>query len=204
MDFDIQSNNWDDEKRTKRAKIIAGQIAAAVGLKASDRALEFGCGTGLISLNLYEQVQEIVCVDTSKGMIDVLNTKIQQRNITNMTAYQADINNGYPLSPHYDVIYTSMALHHILDIDTTLANLYQLLKPAGHLCIVDLDEDDGSFHQSEKDFQGHNGFNQQALQQVLAQIGFRALESHAFYHDVKQDGAAVLPYSLFIMVGRKG
>jgi ubiquinone/menaquinone biosynthesis C-methylase UbiE len=203
MNFDSQSAHWDDEKRTKRAKIIAEQIAAAVELKAHDRALEFGCGTGLISFNLYDKVREIVCVDTSKGMIDVLNTKIRQHNIRNMVACHADIQVDDPLVPQYEVVYTSMALHHILDIETTLARLYQLLKPEGALCIVDLDEEDGSFHKADPDFIGHNGFNQQELKQVLAKIGFGVLASHTFYHDTKQVAGGVLPYSLFSMVGRK-
>ena len=203
MDFNVQSISWDNEKRTKRAKVIAEQIASAIELKKYYSALEFGCGTGLVSFNLYDKLKDIVCIDTAEGMIDTLNTKIKQHKVANMVAYQHNINDEYPLTPKYDLIYTSMALHHIIDINTTLANLYKLLKQDGYLCIVDLDEDDGSFHKSETDFNGHNGFNQNELKQILEKLGYKGLGSSTFYNDVKNIDGVILNYSLFIMIGRK-
>lgn len=203
MDFNNQSISWDNEKRVKRAKVIADQIAAAVELRANYRAMEFGCGTGLVSFNLNNKLKDITCVDTSQGMIDVLKTKIQQQQVTNIKAYSCNIYEDYRLTSEYDLIYTSMALHHIVDIETTLANLYKLLKQDGYLCIVDLDEDDGSFHKLEEGFNGHHGFNQMELKKVLERIGYKELESRTFYHDVKHIDDVIVKYSLFIMVGRK-
>ena len=203
MNFNVQSISWDNEKRINRAKVIAAEIASATELEKSYSALEFGCGTGLVSFNLYDKLKDIVCIDTSKGMIDTLNTKIKQHKVNNMVAYQHNINDDYLLTPKYDLIYTSMALHHIIDVDTTLANLYKLLKQNGYLCIVDLDEDDGSFHKAETDFKGHNGFNQTELKQILVKLGYKGLRSSTFYKDVKNIEGVILNYSLFIMIGRK-
>ena len=203
MNFNVQSISWDNEKRINRAKVIAAEIVSATELEKSYSALEFGCGTGLVSFNLYDKLKDIVCIDTSKGMIDTLNTKIKQHKVKNMAAYQHNINDDYLLTPKYDLIYTSMALHHIVDIDTTLANLYKLLKQNGCLCIVDLDEDDGSFHKAETDFNGHNGFNQTELKQILEKLGYKGFRSSTFYKDVKNIEGVILNYSLFIMIGRK-
>lgn len=203
MDFTIQAKSWDDEKRVKRATLIAKEIAHRVELKKSYSALEFGCGTGLISFNLYDQLKDITCIDTSQGMIDTLNSKIQQSKITNMTSQQLDINTGHLLMATYDLIYTSMALHHVMDIERTLATLYSLLKKDGSICIVDLDEEDGSFHKSEKDFHGHNGFNQNELKKIITNIGFEKIDSHTFYHDQKVIEEVSTNYSLFIMTAKK-
>ncbi len=203
MDFDMRSISWDTVKRIKRAKIIAEQIAHTTKLKKSYSALEFGCGTGLISFHLYDKLKDITCIDTSQGMIETLKSKIQQNKIANMTAYQYNIDSDHLLTPKYDLIYTCMALHHIIDIDTTLANLYKLLKKNGHLCIVDLNEDNGSFHKLEADFSGHHGFNQNHLKEVLRQIGYKEVESQTFYNDVKDIDGAEFQYSLFIVLGRK-
>ncbi|MEG6586784.1 class I SAM-dependent methyltransferase [Dendrosporobacter sp. 1207_IL3150] len=203
MDFNVQSINWDNENRIKRAKIISEEIASVIDIKEYYSALEFGCGTGLISFNLYDKIKDITCIDTSQGMIEMLNTKIQQNNVKNITAYQHDINNHPSLSDKYDLIYTSMALHHIVDIETTLTRLYKLLKKNGYLCIVDLNEDDGSFHKLEVDFNGHNGFNQNELKKVLGKIGYKELASHTFYNDTKHVDGVEISYSLFVMTGRK-
>ena len=204
MNFDIQSITWDDERRKNRAKLIAEEISKAIQIEKQYTALEFGCGTGLVSFCLNDEFEMITLVDTSKGMIDVLNSKIKAFEIDNMKAYQIDINENHTLPENsYDVIYTSMALHHIVDTETTIKNLYKLLKLDGYLCIIDLDEEDGSFHKEEKDFNGHNGFNQNALKNVLLEIGFKEAEVNTFFKDEKLVEETKVEYSLFLMVGRK-
>lgn len=204
MNFDIQSITWDDERRKKRAKLIAEEISKSIQIEKQYTALEFGCGTGLISFCLNDKFEMITLVDTSKAMIDVLNSKIEAFQIDNMRAYQIDINeNNILLENSYDVIYTSMALHHIIDIETTIKNLYRLLKKDGYLCIIDLDEEDGSFHKEEKDFNGHNGFNQNDLKNVLLETGFKEVEANTFYEGKKVVEEMKVKYSLFLMIGEK-
>jgi Methylase involved in ubiquinone/menaquinone biosynthesis len=204
MNFDIASITWDDEKRRSRAKLIAEEINKSIQIKKQYTALEFGCGTGLISFCLNDKFEMITLVDTSKGMVDVLNSKIKTFEINNMKAYQMDINEKHTLPENsYEVIYTSMALHHIIDTETTIRNLYRLLKKDGYLCIIDLDEEDGSFHKEEKDFNGHNGFNQNDLKNVLLETGLKDVEANTFYEDEKVVEEMNVKYSLFLMVGRK-
>lgn len=204
MDFDIQSITWDDERRKNRAKLIAQEISKSIHIEKQYTALEFGCGTGLISFCLNDKFEMITLVDTSKGMVDVLNSKINEFEIDNMKAYQIDINESNILPENsYDVIYTSMALHHIIDTETTIKNLYKLLKSDGYLCIIDLDEEDGSFHKEERDFNGHNGFNQNVLKNILLEIGFKEVDTNTFYEDLKVVEEMNVKYSLFLMIGKK-
>ena len=204
MSFDIDLLNWDSERRKNRAKLIAEEISKSIQKEKQYTALEFGCGTGLLSFCLNDKFEMITLVDTSKGMIDVLNSKIEKCNMNNMKSYQIDINKNHILPDNsYDIIYTSMALHHIIDTETTIKNLYRLLKKDGYLCIVELDEDDGSFHKEEKDFYGHNGFNQNTLKNLLLETGFEKVKVNTFYNDKKLVGETNVKYSLFLMVGRK-
>lgn len=204
MAFDIDSLTWDSERRKNRAKLIAEEISKSIQIKKQYTALEFGCGTGLLSFCLKDKFEMITLVDTSKGMIDVLKSKIEKYKMNNMRAHQIDINRNHILADNsYDIIYTSMALHHIIDTETTIENLYRLLKKDGYLCIVELDEDDGSFHKEEKDFNGHNGFNQNSLENLLLEIGLEEVKANTFYNDKKLVGETNVKYSLFLMVGRK-
>lgn len=203
MDFNIEAITWDNEKRANRAKVIAEKIGDVIETKKLCNALEFGCGTGLISFNLKDKFEHITLVDTSKGMIETLNSKIKNNNIKNMFAYEMDINNEQALLKKQDIIYTSMAFHHILDTETTLKNLYKLLNEEGVLCIVDLDEEDGSFHKKEKDFIGHNGFNQKDLADLLKKVGFKDVNWGICYNDDKIIDEAKINYSLFLMIGKK-
>lgn len=204
MDFDNAAASWDDDRRTARAKIIAQEIAKTIKMNKSFNALEFGCGTGLVGFNLYDKVENLILIDNSEGMIDKLNSKIEKYEIKNMKAYKLDINEEHRLTENtYDLIYTSMALHHVADTKKTLEKLHNLLKMNGYLCIVELNKDDGSFHKNEKDFNGHNGFDQQELISLMNEIKFKEITSKTFYYDEKVIDDNNIKYSLFIMVGRK-
>jgi SAM-dependent methyltransferase len=46
----------------------------------------------------------------------------------------------------YDIIYSLMTLHHVLDTDAILQRFHAALAPNGLLCIADLDAEDRPFH----------------------------------------------------------
>lgn len=203
MNFDEEAKNWDTDKKVKRAKVVAQEIINSIEIDKKYSAMEFGCGTGLVSFNIYDKFKKVTLIDSSKGMIDVLNSKIKEHKIDNMFGKHLDLCNGDSMDESFDVIYTSMALHHIEDIKDIVKKLYELLNDDGYLCIVDLNEEDGSFHGDHHDFHGHNGFKQEKLKKVLEDAGFRKVESNTFYHDIKVVEGKKVNYSLFLMVARK-
>lgn len=204
MDFNAKAANWDNETRIKRAKMVADEITKSINIEEQYSALEFGCGTGLVSFNLKDKFKHITLIDVSENMMEVLNSKIRDSKVNNMTPILTDINkNAEVIGDKYDVIYTSMALHHIVDVRPTLENLYKMLKDNGYFCIAELVEDNGSFHRSEEGFSGHHGFNQEVLKDMLEEIGFKDVKSHIFYSDVKVVENLKVKFSLFLMIVRK-
>ena len=158
----------------------------------------------VLSFNLIDKFEHITLIDTSEGMIETLNSKIQNLKVKNMTSLHGDINDNVEIQGEkFNVIYTSMALHHLIDIRTTLKKLYEMIIDTGYLCIVELVEDDGSFHKLEKDFKGHNGFNQNQLKKLLQELGFKSVVTNVFYNDVKVIDGSEINYSLFFMIGKK-
>lgn len=202
MYFDDLSKIWDDEKRIERARIIANRIKETVRVSKDNSAMEFGCGTGLISFNLINDFQYITLIDNSQGMIDVVNEKIKKLNLNYIKSYCIDLMKS-SLSEEFDLIYTSMALHHVLDIDAIIGKLYNMINLGGKVCIVDLNEEDGRFHKNEIGFNGHNGFSQKWMKNVLETRGFCNVTSETFYEGVKQVDDGDVQYSLFIMTGQK-
>lgn len=203
MSFDTDAKKWDTEKRASRAQVIANEIKNSIYINKNQSAMEFGCGTGLVSFNLYDSFKTIAMIDSSRAMIDVLNTKINQCKITNMFPYNLDILNEDTADMKFDVIYNSMVLHHIQDTKAIINKFYEMLNKDGYLCIVDLDKEDGSFHKNYPDFNGHNGFDQNELKSILISSGFEAVESNTFYYDEKIIEGKKINYSLFLMKARK-
>lgn len=202
MNFDVKAINWDTEERISRAKIISEEIAKAVKINDTYNALEFGCGTGLISFNLYDRFDTVTLIDTSKGMIEKLNSKIQEFNIENMKGYNLDIENSNVNLGKYDVIYTSMVLHHILNYEKTLIKVSQLLNKEGYLCIVDLNKEDGSFHSDDIEYRGHNGFEPQKLKSFLEENGFKNIQWKTIFKGEKTLENKKVEYSLFLLIAQ--
>ena len=203
LSFDKKAKDWDDNRRIQRSKVIAEKIIDYVNLQETFSGLEFGCGTGLISLNLYDKLGKITCIDTSSGMIKQLEDKVAEHNLDKITVTQLNINDDHDLKSEYDIIYSSMSLHHVTSLEETLQNFYDLLQDGGQLCIVDLDKEDGSFHSQESNFLGYNGFEQKELSQLLEQVGFNNVISETFYNDERSIGNRNIEYSLFIMKAQK-
>lgn len=203
MNFNESAKGWDTDQRINRAKIIANEIISSIDNDDDYSAMEFGCGTGLISFNLYNNFKEITLIDSSEGMIDRLNSKINDCKINNMVSKHLDLCNENSLNEKFDVIYNSMVLHHIYDINAIIKKFYQLLNNNGYLCIVDLNEEDGSFHKDDPDFDGHDGFNQAELKRILVNAGFDDVQSHTFFYDAKDIEDEKISYSLFLIKARK-
>lgn len=199
LNFNDIALMWDTDRRIKRAKVISVFIKEKVKLHSDMNVLEFGCGTGLISFNLYQSVNKIIGYDTSEKMIDVFNRKINELNANNVKSTTELLK----YSNQIDCILSSMVFHHIPDIRSQLYELSKVLTSKGELFIVDLDKDDGSFHKDEVGFEGHNGFDRDEFCEILTSMSFEIIEVGTVLNDVKRKNSFDVPYSLFYIHVRK-
>jgi 2-polyprenyl-3-methyl-5-hydroxy-6-metoxy-1,4-benzoquinol methylase len=173
--FDDQAATWDDDPgHEQRQLAVAKAIKEAVSLSPQMSAVDVGGGTGRLSIILADLVGSVVVTDPSAGMVQVARERIEAAGLTDrLRAVQADLATDR-LDGAYDVVWSSMALHHVQNPDELLRSLAALLVSGGRLLIADLDEDlDGGFHADKVDFDGHHGFNRQRLAEQLARAGFR-------------------------------
>ena len=114
--FDKMAEEFDTQYRIDRAQILADTINKELNLTEMTNVMEFGCGTGLIILNLLDSLQAIALVDSSKGMLTVLKDKINKINSNKQISIYNDINSYELQLESFDCIYSSMVLHHISNI----------------------------------------------------------------------------------------
>jgi ubiquinone/menaquinone biosynthesis C-methylase UbiE len=75
-DFDTRAKDWDEMPgRVERTNAVAAAIRAQVALSKSMAALEYGCGTGLLSFALQADLGPITLADSSLGILNVLKKK---------------------------------------------------------------------------------------------------------------------------------
>ena len=199
-DFDRRAKDWDAEPgRVERANAVADAIRAQVPLSQAMTALEYGCGTGLLSFALRAELGPITLADSSQGMLEVVREKIAASGVKNMTPLRLDLAIDTLPMERFNLVYTLMTLHHIPDTVKILESFRSLLEPGGSLCISDLDKEDGSFHSHDHAFDGPHGFDRAELQQILYRLGFKRIRINTCY-DIQKDGRL---YPLFLAVAEK-
>lgn len=200
--FDDEAATWDDDPgHEKRQVAVAQAIKEAVDLNPRMRAVDVGGGTGRLSILLADLVGSVVVTDPSAGMVRVARERIEAAGLGDrLRAVQADLTTTR-LDGTYDVVWSSLALHHVRNLDELLRSVAELLVDGGRLLVADLDEDpDGAFHADKVDFDGHNGFDRQHLTGQLVRAGFGAVDFVDVTTIVKNDRE----FGIFLCTATKG
>ena len=202
MIFDKKAKDWDkDQARIARAKVFAKKITDFIKHNNGEmHALEFGCGTGLLSFAMKDRFKTITLIDVSPSMIDVLKGKIKSQNIINMRPILIDLFKQRIRKKHFDIVYTLMTLHHITAIEEISKILVSLVKPGGYLCIADTITEDGSLHYDSPDFEGHNGFDREELKSMFLRFGMQEVFYEITYVLEKKVKDEIRQYPLFLMI----
>lgn len=202
--FDEAALKWDDNPdHVKRAGVISEKIIATVPLSTEWSALEYGCGTGLVSFFLHSRLRSVTLVDDSAEMLKVVRQKIERDKILTMkTVHVNFLTDSY--EKKHDFIYTVMVLHHIPETKRIIEKFFSILKTGGYLCIADLVKEDGTFHAHHDHYTGHNGFHPGTLKETLESAGFCAVQSALVYTIERQTNVnPVREYPVFLMTGKK-
>jgi ubiquinone/menaquinone biosynthesis C-methylase UbiE len=203
-DFNKEAAQWDaNPGRVKLANEVADAIIKEAAPASNMEALDFGCGTGLVTLRLQPLVRTIIGVDSSAGMLGVLEGKIRTQGLKNVQTRFVDFDKSGLIEGRFNLIVSSMTLHHVPDTARLFKQWYDLLLPGGLLCFADLDAEDGSFH-GDSTGVFHLGFDRDRLKQLLRTTGFRDIHgttATTMMREVAGKGEKSFP--VFLIVARK-
>ena len=192
--FEQMAKRYDTEERIELAKVIVKEVRPELRNSKSKSLIDYGSGTGLISLDLTDLVDSILLVDSSKDMLDVAQVKISDKGITNSKVLYSDFTQETP-ELKADIIVMSLVLLHIPDTKKILQELFNILNSGGKLIIIDFDKNDEINHPKV-----HNGFSHEELKRGLTEVGFKSNEIKTFYHGnrifMKQDASMFISVSI--------
>jgi len=203
-DFDKEAAKWDaNQGRVKLANEVADAIIREA-MPASDMdVLDFGCGTGLVMLRLQPLVRNILGVDSSQGMLGVLEGKIKTQGIANARTLFVDFEKNGRIEGRYHLLTSSMTLHHVPDTARLFKQWHELLLPGGLLCFADLDAEDGSFH-GDNTGVFHQGFDRRHLKELLLSAGFHDVRDTTATTMIKDvEGKGKKEFSVFLLLAKK-
>jgi tRNA (cmo5U34)-methyltransferase len=202
-EFDSKAAEWDlNPMHLDRSEAIAKEIIRLIPLKKEMTVLEYGAGTGITSFLLKDLVKEITLMDNSTEMVKIMNEKIIAKGVKNLKALNFDLEHSDYMSVKFDLIFTQMVLHHVTDTETIIRRFSGLLKPGGYIAIADLYKEDGSFH--GEGFNGHNGFNIEALTAILEKNHFVNISDRTcFLIDRKISETESRKFEVFLLVANR-
>ncbi len=202
--FDQAAAEWDNSPaRISLARAVGEAIAREVPLEREWRALDYGAGTGLLTLNLQPRVRSILALDSSRGMLEKLTEKISTAGIGNVQTRLWNLEAERFPENGFDLVVSSMTLHHLRDVPLVFKRLAAMLRPGGWFAVADLDLEDGSFH-GQADDVFHHGFERSDVARWLESADLcdvRVCTAHAMTK--LSAGNQMRAYEVFLAVARK-
>ena len=195
MNYDIFISDYETQARVNRANAISVEIESYLGFKTGN-VMEFGCRTGLIAFNLKNKVNELFLIDTSNEMIQALNHKLKRKTEEKITVHSDAILDAN-FNKEFDVIYVSLALQHMEDIQNFINQLSGYLKKNGKLIIVDFLP-----NKKRKNLE-YQGLAIDEISKMLEAAGLTEVMGRKFYSSYQRLNGYSHPYSLFSCIGQK-
>ena len=203
--FDDLAATWDSvPARREAAAGVAAAMKRAVPFAPHWTVLDYGAGTGLLTLQIEPLVARAFAVDASSGMLDALHDKLAAAGLTKVVTQQADLQTADWDGPPVDAVVSSLTLHHLADVPGTLRRLVAALRPGGWLAVADLDQEDGSFHGPDVPDVHHLGFARSTISDWLVAAGCAEVTVADAHRFAKPDAAGHLrEYDVFLATGRR-
>lgn len=174
--WDEYAPGWDDDPGARSFSAAAYEsLASALEERGSKLAgahvLDFGCGTGLLTERLVDQVESIDAVDTSAAMLDVLRAKAHAHGWAGVKPLgDLELATG-----PYHLIVCSSVCSFLDDYPATAANLAGRLTPGGVFVQWDWERDDNDDDPHGLTREGiSDALTAAGLDAVAVDIGFEA------------------------------
>ncbi len=196
---------WDkDPGRVQMAKTIADAMINALHPHGTELVMDYGTGTGNIALGIAPHVRRIIAVDSAKGMLEVLKEKLVNDGITTIEPREWSIGQDTVDLPVFDLILSSMTMHHVRDTAAAARTFHKLLQHGGKIAIADLDSDNGEFHEAPG-IAEHDGIDRKNLQRIFEEAGFDSIRfsQAATIHKTSSRTGKPRDFMIFLMTAER-
>ena len=169
-DFNHKAETFDSPKNIFLANLVCQAVEKQIDLLLDKEILDFGGGTGLLTLPLAKQAKSVTLVDISEKMLEQARLKAEQQDIKNIQFLEQDLLEK-PLEQEFDLIVVCRVLHHMPDLNEALSLFHQHLRENGQLLLADFTKTEANYH----------GFDLAKLEKQLIEHDFSSVHSQTLY-----------------------
>src|SRR5213082_3631653 len=136
---------------------------------------DLGAGEGTLSQLLAKRARKVIAIDNSSKMVEFGSTLAKKHGFKNLEYRLGDIEDPPIAKSSVELAILSQALHHAIHPERAIHAAHRILKPGGHLVILDLLSH--RFEKARELYADHwLGFSEVKLHQLLEKSGFGEIE----------------------------
>jgi ArsR family transcriptional regulator len=169
---------------------------ALSGLLPKLDVADFGCGTGVLTVEIARWAKKVIAIDRSTSSLDAANKRVTAAGQKNVTFLSADLHKLPLPAGKKDLVVISQSLHHVENPRAVLKEAARLLKTGGRLVVLELMPHNEAWVKEQLGHV-HLGMDPLALEQDLRHAGFKETE----YTPYAREGGS--PFRVFLLTGAK-
>jgi ArsR family transcriptional regulator len=149
---------------------------------------DLGCGTGALSATLAPFVRRVIAVDASAAMLAAARRRLDGP--ANVDIRQGQVESLPIDGGQVDAAVMSLVLHYIAEPAKALGEAARVLRPGGHLIVVDMMPHDRDEYRQQM---GHvwQGFSSEQMTEWLSAAGFSRIRYTPLPVDADVKGPAL-------------
>jgi SAM-dependent methyltransferase len=172
--------------------------AALASLLPPLDVVDFGCGTGVLTVEMARWAKRVAAVDANPDVLAQARERAKRTGVTNVTFLCEDLHRLSLPDGTKDLVVISQSLHHVEDPKRVLAEAARILEPGGRLVLLELMPHEERWVR-ERLGHRHLGFDPEDLRTTLREVGLDKVELTPHARDMSS------PFRVFLMTGeRKG
>ncbi|ATY62729.1 COQ5 methyltransferase [Cordyceps militaris] len=211
-DYDKRFSKFFDALKTELQSSVE-----FIGIKNGGRLLDYACGTGFLSVCLFQAIGQAVGVDITQNMVGAYNTKAINANIPedqrkayigNLLSTPPSTSLDSPLFHGFDVAGVGMGFHHFEDTTLAATRLAERLVTGGSLFILDFLPHGPDPHHNAARGVHHLGFDEDNTRKMFESAGagadfaYRELNTEVVFDNTPEQGQT-MHRRLFLARGTK-
>jgi len=181
--FDEIAPRWDDMRQTYFSERVRDRVLSEARVQPRKLAVDVGAGTGFITEGLIGHGVEVLAIDESLPMLQVLRRKAfvtAGLHCCTGSAERLPVRTGAVdyvfanmcLTGAVDYVFANMCLHHVVHPAAAIGEMARILKKGGTLIITDCDEHAFAFC-LEETADLWMGFRREDINSWFAEAGLR-------------------------------
>jgi ubiquinone/menaquinone biosynthesis C-methylase UbiE len=133
------------EGSERREIIPVESVLPRLGLGRDDVVADLGAGIGYFTFPVAREVREVIAIDMELKMLRVLSERIHKQRIPNVRLLLGEITDLPIADGLIDQVLAAFVYHEVSNHERLLRECARILRPGGHLTVVDFQKRRTSF-----------------------------------------------------------